>query len=60
MNLSWLAQIVFFGAYFIAWITKELPQTTWITVSAIAALGCVIALLVFNALPYVNRTHPQA
>jgi hypothetical protein len=53
--LSWLAEVIFFGSYFIAWITKELPQTTWFTVSAIAAIVIVLLLLHDNRGVYLNR-----
>ena len=59
VNLSWLGQVVFFGAYFIAWLTRELPHTTWVSVTAIAALVLAIMLLVFNGYPYLDRK-PQA
>jgi hypothetical protein len=48
MSLAWIAQIVFFGTYFVAWIVKELPHTTWVSVSAIAALVIAILLIVDN------------
>lgn len=61
VNLSWLGQIVFFGSYFIAWMSNELPHVTWLNVSAIAALVLAIMLLVFNGYPYVvNRQAPPA
>jgi hypothetical protein len=60
INLSWLAEIVFFGSYFIAWVTNEIPHTTWLNVSAIAAIVVVVCLLLFNGYPYLNRQHPQA
>lgn len=45
-------RFVFFGSFFGAWITKELPQNeTWITIAAVAA--AVMALLSLVAL--VNR-----
>lgn len=48
MSLSWLAEIVFFGSYFVAWITNELPHSTWVTVSAIAAVVIAVLLIVDN------------
>lgn len=54
-DLDWLAQIVFFGAYFIAYITNELPHVLWITVSAIAALVIAVLLLLYNGRTYVRR-----
>lgn len=50
MSISWIASIAFYISFFVAYITNELPHTTWITVAAIAAL--VIALL----LVFDNRT----
>jgi hypothetical protein len=58
MTLSWLAQLVFFTSYFIAWLSNELPRTTWVSVSAIAALIVAILLLVDNRGLFVQR--PQA
>lgn len=60
MNLSWLAEVVFFGSYFIAWLTNELAHSTWVTVSAFAALVVAILLLGYNGAPYVVRRAPQA
>lgn len=60
-NLTWLAQVVFFGSYFIAWCADELPHVTWISVSAWAALFVALGLLFFDAYPLiVRRTTPQA
>lgn len=58
MSLSWIAQIVFFGSYFVAWVTKELPHSTWISVSAIAAVVIAVLLLVDNRALIDRR--PQA
>lgn len=48
MNVSWLASVVFYGAYFVAWLTGELPRTVWVTVTAIAAVVIAILLLIDN------------
>lgn len=49
INLTWLAEVVFYTSYFIAWVTKQLPQgLLWVTVSAIAALVAAVALVFFN------------
>lgn len=58
VNLSWLAEVVFFGSYFIAWVQEEIPHTTWLNVSAIVAIILAVALVLFNGYPYVNRHHP--
>lgn len=58
--MAWLAQIIFFGSYFIAWVTNELPHSTWVTVSAIAAIIIAILLLVDNRGVYLNHQRPQA
>jgi tetrahydromethanopterin S-methyltransferase subunit E len=50
MPLSWIANLVFFLSYFVAWALKEIPHTTWLNVSAIAAI-VIVALLIFD-----NRT----
>lgn len=56
--MSWLPQIVFFGAYFVAWLVGELPKSTWVTVSAIAAVVIAILLLVDNrGIIESRRTH---
>lgn len=59
MNLAWLAQVVFNGAYFIAWLTNQIPHTGWLTATAIAAVVIAILLLVDNGPHYINR-HPTA
>lgn len=46
--MAFLAEIVFFGAYFVGWLTNELPHSTWVTVSAIAAVVICILLIVDN------------
>jgi hypothetical protein len=53
--MAWLAQIIFFGSYFIAWLTNELPHVTWISVSAIAAVVIAVLLLVDNRGVYLDR-----
>lgn len=60
VNVSWLAEIVFFGSYFIAWMENEIAHTPWLNISAIAALVLAIMLLIFNGYPYVNRQRPPA
>jgi len=55
--MAWLAEIIFFGSYFIAWIVDELPKTTWVTVSAIAAVVIAILLIVDNHAVITNRTN---
>jgi hypothetical protein len=61
MNLSWLAEIVFFTSYFIAWVTNELVHLLWTDVTAIAAIVIAVLLLVYNGRPYFdNRNHPVA
>jgi hypothetical protein len=57
--MAWLAQIIFFGSYFIAWITNELPHTTWVSVSAIAAIVIAVLLLVDNRAVYMTRPAAQ-
>lgn len=59
-DLDWLAQIVFFGAYFIAWVTNELPHVLWVTISAIAAIVIAVLLLLYRGYPYVNHRNPPA
>lgn len=54
-NVTWVAQVVFFGSYFIAWANNEIPHATWLNVSAWAALVIVVALLLFDAYPLVVR-----
>lgn len=68
MSVSWLAQIVFFGGYFIAWLQHAFdPLTnvsagahTFIVITAIAALVIAILLLVDNRGIYTRRTPPTA
>lgn len=37
-------QLVFFGSFFVAWVTQELTRTAlWLTIAAVAAL--ILALL---------------
>lgn len=60
-NLTWLAQLVFFGSYFIAWCLNQIPHTGWLDASAIAAVVIAACLLFFDAYPYVaKRTPPVA
>lgn len=66
-NLAWLAEIVFYGSYFIAWVSGAFNALTtpgaphnFIVISAIAALVAAVALLLFNGLPYVSRLRPPA
>lgn len=60
VNLSWLGQILFFGAYFIAWYVKEIPHTTWLNITALGAIITAVMLLIFNGYPYFNDRRPQA
>ena len=55
--MAFLAEIVFFGAYFIAWLIGELPKSTWVTVTAIAAVVIAILLLVDNRGAYTRRVN---
>lgn len=57
MSLSWLAQIVFFASYFVAWLSNELPHSTWVSVSAIAAVVIAVLLVVDNRGVFVDRNH---
>ena len=57
-EVSWVAEIVFFTSYFVAWATNELAHLVWLDVSAWAALLLAIVLLLFHGYPYVRR-HPQ-
>jgi len=66
MNLAWLAQVIFFGSYFISWIvgafnalTVTSSAHTFVVLSAIAALVIAVLLLVDNGAPYWNRRRPQ-
>lgn len=52
VNVSWLAEIVFFGSYFIAWLDKQIPHVTWLNISAIAALVIAVLLVVYNGYTY--------
>lgn len=48
-NLSWLAQLVFFGAYAIGYFTnKTIPHTIWGLLTAIASVVIAVLLLVEN------------
>ena len=60
INLTFLAEIIFFGSYFIAWVSKEIPHTTWLNVSAISAIVIVILLVLYNGYPYLNKNNPNA
>lgn len=51
-DLSWIAEIVFFASYFIAWATNQLPHVLWITVSAIAAIVIAVLLFVYHGRTY--------
>lgn len=53
--MAWLAEVIFFGSYFVAWLTAELPRSTWVTVSAIAAVIIAILLIVDNRGVIANR-----
>lgn len=55
MSLSWLAEIVFFGAYFIAWLEEQIPHTGWLDATAIAAVVIAVLLLVDNGRPYWDK-----
>ncbi len=55
--MAFLAEIVFFGAYFVAWITNQLPHATWVTVTAIAAVVIAILLIVDNRGAYTRRVN---
>lgn len=52
--MSWLASIVFFASYFVAWLIKEIPHTPAVTVSAVAAL-IVTGFLLFDNRETFNR-----
>jgi hypothetical protein len=65
-GLAWLAEIVFFGSYFISWIvgafnalTVTSSAHTFVVISSIAALVIAILLLFDNGRPYWNRQRPQ-
>lgn len=47
-----LARIVFFGAYFIAWIVNELPHVVWVDVTAIAAIVIVAIEILYGYKTY--------
>lgn len=63
MSISWLAEIVFFGGYFVAWLQHAFdPLTnvssgahTFIVLTAIAALVIAVLLLVDNRGVYLRR-----
>ena len=59
MSLAWIAQIVFYVTYFVAWLVGELPKTTWIGVSAICAI-IVAVLLVIDNHEVVTPRHRRA
>lgn len=43
-QLEDVLQLVFFGSFFVAWVTQELSRTVlWLTIAAVAAL--ILALL---------------
>lgn len=46
--MAWFAELVFFITYFVAWVVNEIPHSTWVTISAFAALVIAILLLVDN------------
>ena len=51
-ELGNVLQVVFFGSFFVAWVTQELDRSqVWLTVCAITAL--IIALLALFGL--INR-----
>lgn len=68
MNLSWLAETVFFGSYFVAWCVGAFnvltsvsnAAHTWIVISAIAALVVALSLLGFNGRDYYDRRRAPA
>lgn len=59
MSLAWLAQVVFFASYFIAWCANDIPHVLWLTVSAIAAVVIAVLLVIDNRGIVTTRT-PQA
>lgn len=61
VNVSWLAELVFFVSYFAAWATKEIPHVTWLNVSAIAAVVIAALLVLYNGYSYSqNHNIPRA
>lgn len=60
-DFAWLAEIVFFGSYFIAWClgafrdALSTAANTWVAVSSISALVIAVLLLVFNVYSHRNR-----
>lgn len=49
MSVSWLAEVVFFGAYAIGYfLNLTVPHTAWDFVTAIAAAVIAVLLLVDN------------
>ena len=57
-DLSWVAEIVFFASYFIAWAANQLPHVLWVTVSAIGAIVIAVLLFLYHGRTYVVR-NPQ-
>lgn len=64
MDLTWIAEILFFGGYFISWIVGAFNPLTvtsashlWIVITAISALVVAILLLIGNGRTYFNK-HP--
>ena len=60
MNLSWIAEIVFFASYFVAWVTGEISNVggksdIWISISAWAALAIAALLVFYNGRPLLDR-----
>ena len=56
MGLSWLAEMVFFGAYAIGYfVNQTLPHDVWSLLTAIAAAVVAVLLLVSNGQPYIER-----
>jgi hypothetical protein len=54
-DLSWIAEIVFFTSYFVAWCANQLPHVLWVTVSAIAAIVIAVLLFLYHGRTYVVR-----
>lgn len=48
MSISWIAIVVFFVFYFIAWLANQIAHTTWLDVTAIAAIVAAAALVFEN------------
>lgn len=66
-NLTWVGEVVFFGSYFIAWLSGAFNALTtpgaahnFIVISAIAALVSAVGLLFYNGYPYIHNRPPQA